>query len=177
MANQPDPEKVKVLSAEADKLDDQSQHKKLRAIRRRLNRARGRVAKLEGAEEKEVKEKNAPIVEEVKKRVTELTDTARKTLAAAGKAGRKKLKRLQRRLRKMQVLPMEERQKRTQKQSDYINKHFSDMTKGMKKVQGNAFVHSMRKKIKSLNKKLKKFARIAKKAEAAAPPAVAEKKA
>lgn len=177
MANRPDPEKVKALTAQADKIDEQSEHKKIRALHRRINRARSRAAELSAVEEKEAQEKNAPLIVELKKRVTELTDAARKIVATAGKAGRKKLKRLQRRLRKMQVLPFEERQKRTQKQSDYIGKHLSDMTKGMKKVEGNAFVHSMRKKVKSLNKKLKKFARIAKKAEAAASPAEGEKKA
>lgn len=164
------------LTAEIEKLDGESQHKKLRALHRRLGRARSRIAELSGAEEKEAQEKNAPLIEELKKRVASLQDEIRKTIASSDRSKRTRLRRVHRRLRKMTVVPFEERQKRTQQRADLLNKSLSDMTKGMKKVQANAFVHSLRKKIKSLNKKLKKFARIQKKKEASAPPAEGEKK-
>ena len=176
MVNLPDAEKVKKLTAQEEKLDGESQHKKLRTLHRRLNRAKQRMVKLQAEEEKEVQEKNAPIVEELKKRVVEMRGEIAKVLAVSKREGRTLLKRVQRRLQKMRVLPFEERQKRTQKQSDIINKKLTDMTKGMKKVQANAFVHSLRKKMKSLNKRLKKFARIAKKLEAKAVPVEGEKK-
>ncbi len=177
MSNQPDDEKVKKLTAEGEKLDGESQHRSLRALHRRLNRTRARVEELEGVEEKEAKEKNAPLVEEAKRRIASLREEIHKVLASSDRAKRTRLKRVQRRLRKMRVVPFEELQKRTQQRADQIGKALSDMTKGMKKVQANAYVHSYRKKVKSLNKKVKKFARIQKKKEAQAPAAEGEKKA
>ena len=72
-------------------------------------------------------------------------------------------------------VPLEDRQKRLQKQSDIIGKILSDLTKNMKKTAGSARVHSLRKKTKSLNKRIKKLGRLIekKKPAAAAPAAVA----
>jgi|GEM_PF-2499607 len=168
MSNQPDEARIKVLAEQAEKLDEQSKHKVLRALHSRMNRAVARIGELKGAEEPEAQAKNAPLVEELRKRVAELREEIRKTVAAAGKQGRKQLKRVQRRIQKLRVVPFDDLQKRVQKQSEIIGKQLSDMTKGMKKSQANPYVHSLRKKTKSLNKKLKKFARIAKKKEAAA---------
>ncbi|MBI2931069.1 MAG: hypothetical protein HYY16_05410 [Planctomycetes bacterium] len=84
---------------------------------------------------------------------------------------RKQLKRAQRRLAKITKYSLEESVKRTQKRSDIISKLLSDMTKGAKKVQADPYVHSLRKKSKSLNKRLKKLNRLIEKQKKAAPPA------
>lgn len=166
---------AKKLTAEAEKLDTESSHKKLRALHRRLNRAKARLEELQNVEEKETLVKNQPFIDELKKRIPPLQEEIRQTFKASDRTKRTRLRRVHRKLQKMRTLPFEEKQKAAQKQLDLISKRHSEMTKGMKKVQANAFVHSLRKKLKSLNKKVKKFARVQKKMEAA-KPAEAEKK-
>lgn len=92
------------------------------------------------------------------------------------RALRKQLKRAQRRLRQLTPLSLADRATRTQKFLDVVNKSLSDLTKNTKKSVGDPAVHSLRKKMKSCNKALKKIARLQKKqpqpaAEAAKPAA------
>jgi uncharacterized membrane protein YfbV (UPF0208 family) len=96
---------------------------------------------------------------------------------------RKTLKRAQRRLALLTPLTFEQKVAQVAKFTELINKRLGELTQGAKKVQGNPYVHSLRKKLKSLNKRKKKLDRIAKKQpqQAAptsppAPPAEPEKK-
>lgn len=84
---------------------------------------------------------------------------------------RKTLKRAQRRLSLLTPLSYDQQVARNSKLTDMVNKRMGEITQGSKKVQGNPYVHSLRKKLKSLNKKKKRLDRIAKKAAAKAPPA------
>lgn len=88
---------------------------------------------------------------------------------------RKQLRRSQRRLTLLTPVPLEDKLKRIQKFADLVGKRLSDLTKGAKKVQGNPFVHSLRKRTKSLNKQIKKINRLLekKKKDQPAPPAQA----
>lgn len=96
---------------------------------------------------------------------------------------RKTLKRAQRRLALLTPLTFEQKVAQVAKFTEVINKRLGELTQGAKKVQGNPYVHSLRKKLKSLNKRKKKLDRIAKKqqqqaapASPPAPPAEPEKK-
>ncbi|HXG62522.1 MAG TPA: hypothetical protein VNO22_14215 [Planctomycetota bacterium] len=96
---------------------------------------------------------------------------------------RKTLKRTQRRLALLTPLTFEQKVAQVAKFTEVINKRLGELTQGAKKVQGNPYVHSLRKKLKSLNKRKKKLDRIAKKqsqqaapASPPAPPAEPEKK-
>jgi hypothetical protein len=117
--------------------------------------------------------------EKLKKKIAELKDQLAKNKAAGKdlkldatcRQLRKTLKRTQRRLGLLTPLTLEQKNVRVGKLTDMINKRYGELTQGSKKVQGNPYVHSMRKKIKSLNKKKKKLDRIAKKMAAKAAPA------
>jgi len=118
-------------------------------------------------------------VEKLEKKIAELKDQLARH-EAAGKdlrrdptcrQLRKTLKRTQRRAALLRPLTLEQQRARTAKLLDMINKRLGEITQGAKKVQGNPYVHSLRKKIKSLNKKNKKLDRIAKKAAGGAEPA------
>jgi len=123
--------------------------------------------------------------EKLKKKIADLRDQLAKNRAAGKdlKADatcrqlRKTLKRAQRRLVLLTPLTLEQRQTRVGKIMDLVNKRLEELTQGSKKVQGNPYVHSMRKKLKSVNKRKKKLERITKKlagkAGAAAPAAPA----
>ena len=120
--------------------------------------------------------------EELKKQIAELKEKISK-LRAAGKESKKDpelrklvkaLKRVQRQHAELLKPSLEDDLKKTQKQMDIVGKMLSDMTKGAKKVMGDPYVHSLRKKTKSLNKRIKKVNRlIAKKAPKEAPAAAA----
>ncbi len=89
---------------------------------------------------------------------------------------RKTLKRAQRRLALLAAPTLQQRQARTEKLLELINKRLEELTKGAKKAIGNPYVHSLRKKLKSLNKRKKKLDRVARKAAektASAAPAQA----
>ncbi|HKS17566.1 MAG TPA: hypothetical protein VJU16_09665, partial [Planctomycetota bacterium] len=68
------------------------------------------------------------------------------------RALRKELKRAQRRYALLTPLSLENQLKRSQKVLDLIGKTLGEITKGTKKVVGNHYVHSLRKKTKSYNK-------------------------
>lgn len=97
---------------------------------------------------------------------------------------RKTLKRAQRRLALLTPLSFEQKVAQVAKFTELINKRLGELTQGAKKVQGNPYVHSLRKKLKSLNKRKKKLDRIAKKKQeqaasatpSAHPPGEPEKK-
>jgi len=117
--------------------------------------------------------------EKLKKKITDLRDQLARNEAAGKNLKvdptcrqlRKTLKRTQRRLALMTPLSLEQQQTRANRMLDLINKRLSDLTQGAKKVQGNPYVHSMRKKLKSVNKKKKKLDRITKKLSEKAGPA------
>lgn len=92
---------------------------------------------------------------------------------------RKSLKRAQRRLRLQTPASLEDRTKRTDLFLELINKQLSDLQQGGKKTTENAYVHSLRKKVKSLNKLKKRLDRQTKKqaakAAVSAPPAEEKK--
>jgi cob(I)alamin adenosyltransferase len=66
--------------------------------------------------------------------------------------------------------------KRSQKILDLIGKELGEITKGAKKTVGNPYVHSLRKKTKSYNKRIKKTNRLLAKKKKDAGPAAAESK-
>jgi hypothetical protein len=86
---------------------------------------------------------------------------------------RKTLRRTQRKLMLLSPLTFEQKVARVSKLTDLVAKRLSELTQGAKKVQANPYVHSLRKKTKSLTKRKKKLDRIAKKVAAAAKPAAA----
>ena len=86
---------------------------------------------------------------------------------------RRQLKRAQRRLALVTKKPLDARHKILTRQNDLIGKVLSEMSKTMKKPQENAYVHSLRKKVKSLNKRTKKLDRLMKKKAASAPATAA----
>lgn len=78
---------------------------------------------------------------------------------------RKALKRAQRRLSRQTILSIPDQIKRSQKVLDMINTRMDMLTKKSKKTSEEASVHSLRKKSKSLNKRLKKLGRLQEKAK------------
>ncbi len=87
---------------------------------------------------------------------------------------RKELKRTQRKLALMTPRTLDQQMARVAALTELISKRLSDLTQGAKKVQANPYVHSMRKKTKSLNKRKRKLDRVAKTKTAGAPaPAAA----
>ena len=89
------------------------------------------------------------------------------------RALRKELKRAQRRYALLTPLSLENQLKRSQKVLDLIGKTLGEITKGTKKVVGNPYVHSLRKKTKSYNKRIKKVNRLLEKRKKDAGPAPA----
>ena len=85
----------------------------------------------------------------------------------------KNLRRSQRKLALLTPLTFEQKVDRVSKLTDLIAKRMGELTQGAKKVQANPYVHSLRKKTKSLTKRKKKLDRIAKKVAAAAKTAAA----
>ncbi len=85
----------------------------------------------------------------------------------------KDLRRCQRKLSLLSPLTFEQKVARVSMLTDMVAKRMGELTQGAKKVQANPYVHSLRKKTKSLNKRKKKLDRIAKKVAAAAKPAAA----
>ena len=104
-------------------------------------------------------------IDELKKQVATGSD------AAKGRTLRKELKRAQRRLALMTPLSLDNQLKRSQKILDLIGKELGELTKGAKKVVGNPYVHSLRKKTKSYNKRIKKINRLIEKKKKDAPAA------
>lgn len=119
--------------------------------------------------------------ESLKKKIAEIQDQLAKNKAAGKDVKkdptcrqlRKTLKRAQRRLALLSPLSFDQQQQRVSKLTDLVNKRLGELTQGAKKVQGNPYVHSLRKKIKALNKRKKKLDRVGKKAAAKAHPAPA----
>jgi leucyl-tRNA synthetase len=108
--------------------------------------------------------------DELKKKVETLKGqlkSQKEWKSAEARKLRRQLKRAQRRLTLLTPQPLDARHKRLTRQNDIIGKILSEMSKTMKKPQENAFVHSLRKKVKSLNKRTKKLDRLMKKK---APP-------
>ena len=91
------------------------------------------------------------------------------------RALRKELKRAQRRYALLTPLSLENQLKRSQKILDLIGKELGEITKGAKKVVGNPYVHSLRKKTKSYNKRVKKANRLLEKVKKGQPPAAESK--
>ena len=87
------------------------------------------------------------------------------------RALRKELKRAQRRLALLTPLSLDNQLKRSQKVLDLIGKTLGEITKGAKKVVGNPYVHSLRKKTKSYNKRIKKANRLLEKLKKGQAPA------
>jgi hypothetical protein len=120
----------------------------------------------------------------LKRKISDLQDQLAKQKAAGKdlkkdatcRQLRKTLKRAQRKLALLSPLTLEQKQARNAKFSELIAKRLSELTQGQKKVQANPYIHSLRKKTKSLNKQKKKLDRVAKKlaankpAKAAPPP-------
>src|SRR6185503_2270298 len=91
------------------------------------------------------------------------------------RAMRKELKRAQRRLALLTPLSLDNQLKRSQKVLDLIGKTLGEITKGAKKVVGNPYVHSLRKKTKSYNKRIKKANRLLEKVKKSQAPAAEAK--
>ena len=110
-------------------------------------------------------------IEELKKQLAGGTDSAKQD--PKRRVLRKELKRAQRRLAVLTPLSLESQLKRSQKILDLIGKDLGELTKGAKKVVGNPYVHSLRKKTKSYNKRIKKVNRLLEKQKKSAPAAPA----
>lgn len=76
---------------------------------------------------------------------------------------RKQLKRAQRRLANLTPVALEDRLKRVQKHNERLGAISTEMGKQGKKVQTDAYLHNIRKKIKSFTKRAKKLERLIKK--------------
>lgn len=113
-------------------------------------------------------------IEELKKQLAGHKDAAKGE--PTSRALRKELKRAQRRFASLTPLSLENQLKRSQKILDLIGKTLGEITKGAKKVVGNPYVHSLRKKTKSYNKRIKKANRLLEKRKKDAGPAPAESK-
>ena len=86
---------------------------------------------------------------------------------------RRKLKRFQRKAARKVILTVPEQITRAKKILDMLNVRLDVLTKTAKKTSEDPHVHSLRKKSKSLNKRLKQLGRLqekAKKAEEAKKP-------
>jgi chromosome segregation ATPase len=112
-------------------------------------------------------------IEDLKKQLA----SSKEASAADPKARalRKELKRAQRRLALLTPLSLDSQLKRSQKVLELIGKELGEITKGAKKVVGNPYVHSLRKKTKSYNKRIKKINRLIEKKKKDAPAAVEAK--
>lgn len=86
---------------------------------------------------------------------------------------RKTLKRVQRRLSGLATYTLEQQVERVDRFTELINARLSDLTQGAKKTEGNPYVHSLRKRIKSLTKRRKGLDRKIKKQAAKASSAPA----
>src|SRR5688572_7830240 len=114
-------------------------------------------------------------IDELKQQLAAHKETAKNDPKSRGL--RKELKRAQRRYALLTPLSLESQLKRSQKILDLIGKELGEITKGAKKVVGNPYVHSLRKKTKSYNKRIKKVNRLlAKNKKDAAPAPAAESK-
>jgi hypothetical protein len=112
----------------------------------------------------------------LKKKIAELKkQLATKQGAPRGDAGvralRKDLRRAQRRLANLTPLSLEDQVKRSQKVLELLGKALAEITKGAKKSVGNPYVHSLRKKTKSFNRRIKKLGRLTEKRKKDAAPA------
>jgi len=107
-------------------------------------------------------------IEELKKQLAGQKETAKGDPKV--RALRKELKRSQRRFASLTPLSLEDQLKRSQKILELIGKSLSEMTQGAKKVVGNPYVHSLRKKTKSFNKRIKKINRLLEKKKKDAGP-------
>ena len=112
-------------------------------------------------------------IEELKKQLAAHKEAAKADPKA--RALRKELKRAQRRYALLTPLSLENQLKRSQKILDLIGKELGEITKGAKKVVGNPYVHSLRKKTKSYNKRIKKANRLLEKAKKGQAPAAETK--
>ena len=106
-------------------------------------------------------------IEDLKKQVAASKDAPNTDLKARGL--RKELKRAQRRLATLTPLSLDNQLKRSQKVLELIGKELGEITKGAKKVVGNPYVHSLRKKTKSYNRRIKKINRLIEKKKKDAP--------
>jgi chromosome segregation ATPase len=97
-------------------------------------------------------------IDELKKQLAAHKESSNADMKA--RALRKELKRAQRRFASLTPLSLESQLKRSQKILDLIGKTLGEITKGAKKVVGNPYVHSLRKKTKSYNKRIKKVNRL-----------------
>ena len=113
-------------------------------------------------------------IDELKKQLAGQKESA--TPDPKARALRKELKRAQRRLASMTPLSLENQLKRSQKILDLIGKTLGELTKGAKKVVGNPYVHSLRKKTKSYNKRIKKTNRLLEKRKKDSPAPATESK-
>jgi len=113
-------------------------------------------------------------IEELKKQLSGHKDAPKGE--PKSRALRKELKRAQRRFASLTPLSLESQLKRSQKILELIGKSLSEMTQGAKKVVGNPYVHSLRKKTKSYNKRIKKVNRLLEKRKKDAPAPAAEAK-
>lgn len=112
-------------------------------------------------------------IDELKKQLAAHKDSKNTDLKA--RALRKELKRAQRRFAGLSPIPLDGQLKRNQKILDLIGKELGELTKGAKKVVGNPYVHSLRKKTKSYNKRIKKINRLIEKKKKDAPAAAEAK--
>ena len=108
-------------------------------------------------------------IDELKKQLAGQKDAKNDDLKVRGL--RKDLRRAQRRLAGLTPLSLDNQLKRSQKILDLIGKELGELTKGAKKVVGNPYVHSLRKKTKSYNKRIKKINRLIEKKKKDAPAA------
>jgi chromosome segregation ATPase len=166
------------LQDQVKKLSELSKAKERKALHRRIKASQTRVKKLQEEEGDEAQKKNAPIISELQEKLSGLRGDLKKIMAE-GRKSRTDLRRVQRKVieERENNSTLEEKQARLQKLSDHVGQLSTDFQKTLSKGQINAFDHSLRKKVKSLTRRLKNVGRKieAKKKKTPSAPAPAAK--
>jgi len=164
------------LQEQVKKLSETSKAKERKALHRRIKASQARLKKLQGEEGDEAQEKNAPVVTELQEKLSGLRGDLKKIMGE-GRKSRKDLRRVQRKVieERDNNSTLEEKQARLQKLSDHVGQLSTDFQKTLSKGQINAFDHSLRKKVKSLTRRLKNVGRKIEAKKKKTPPAPAAK--
>ena len=169
--------KIEKWQEKAKTLGESTQASNRRALHRKIKTAQTRLRKLQGEEGDEAQKKNEPVIAELTEKLTGLRGDLKKAMEEGGRKARKNLRRVQRKITEVTEnnSTLEEKQARLQKLSDHIGKLSTDFQKSLTKGQINAFDHSLRKKVKSLTRRLKHVGRRIETHKQKHPPAPAPK--
>ncbi len=166
-----DATKIEKWEERSKKLKEATKAQERRSLHRRIKNAQARLTKLQGEDEKD-----ESTIKELQEKLSGLRGDLKKAMADGGRKSRKNLRRVQRKITEeiQNNQSLEEKQGRIQKLSDHVGKLSTDFQKTLTKGQINAYDHSLRKKVKSLTRRLKQVGRrieAQKKKKPPAPPA------